>query len=158
MEDARPQQGRLVSVDRVFGLALALVSLVVLADLYASTHLVFWDESGPGPSWLPYSLAAILLILSLPLILSRSRIDLSQLGASPLGTAKYILLILALALAFPLVGGLLSLGLFVVVEMVWVEKQKWLTSILGGVVAVGIVWGIFVLLLGVPLPAGPLGF
>ena len=66
-------------------------------------------------------------------------------------------LILALALVFPLVGGLLSLGLFVVAEMVWVEKQKWLTSVLGGMVAVGIVWGIFVLLLGVPLPTGPLG-
>ncbi|MHB0868642.1 MAG: tripartite tricarboxylate transporter TctB family protein [Chloroflexota bacterium] len=158
MEDARSQQGRLVSVDRVFGIALALVSLVVLADLQASTHLVFWDESGPGPSWLPYSLAAILLILSLSLIFSRTRIDLSQLGTSPLGTAKYIFLILALALVFPFLGGLLSMGLFVVVEMIWVEKQKWLAAILAGVVAVALVWGIFVLLLGVPLPTGPLGF
>lgn len=158
MEDARAHKERLVSVDRVFGIALAIVSLVVLADLRASTHLVFWDESGPGPSWLPLSLGVGLLILSLPLIFRPTRIELSQLGASPRGTAKYVLLILVLALVFSFLGGLLSLGLFVVVEMIWVEKQKWLTSILGGVVAVGIVWGIFVLLLGVPLPAGPLGF
>ncbi len=157
MGSARSQWGSLASADRLFGLGLAIVSLVVLFDLRNSTHLVFWDQAGPGPSWLPYSLAMILLILSVPLILSRDRTDGSQLGASPSGTAKYITLVLALAWAFPVLGGLLSMGIFVIVEMLWVERQRWTTALIAGVVCVGIVWLVFASLLGVPLPAGPLG-
>ncbi len=157
MQSARSRLGSRISVDRVFGLALAILSLVVIVDLRNATHLVFWDESGPGPSWLPYTLAAILLILSLPLLFSRVRTVASQLGASPSGTARYILLVLALATAFPILGGLLSMGLFVVIEMVWIERQRWLTSVLAGLVSMAVVWAIFASLLGVPLPAGPLG-
>ncbi len=94
---------------------------------------------------------------SLPLIFSRSRTDASQLGASLPGTVKYVLLVLALAWAFSVVGGLLSLGLFVVVEMLWVERQRWLTSLVAAIVSMVIVWLVFVSLLGIPLPAGPLG-
>lgn len=154
---ARSRLGSWLSADRVFGIVLAVVMLVVIVDLTRATHLVFWDQSGPGPSWLPLCLAVILLVLSLPLIFSRGRTAASQLGASPSGTAKYILLVLALAWAFPIVGGLLSMGLFVVIEMLWVEKQRWLTSLVAGLVSVVIVQLIFASLLGVPLPVGPLG-
>ena len=102
-------------------------------------------------------LSAILMILSLFLIIPRSRTSVSQLGASPSGTAKYIVLVLALASAFPRIGGLMSLGLFVVLEMVWVEKNRWTISIAAGLVSMAIVWGIFVKLLGVNLPTGPFG-
>ncbi len=157
MGNARSQLGSWVSVDRVFGLALAILSLVVIFDLRKATHLVYWDQAGPGPSWLPYTLAVILLFLSLPLICSRGRTETFQLGASPSGTLKYVILVLALAWAFPVVGGLLSMGLFVAIEMVWVEKQRWLTSLVTALVCVAIVWAVFVSLLGIPLPEGPLG-
>lgn len=157
MGNARSHLGSWISVDRVFGLALAVICLVVIVDLRSASFLVFWDEAGPGPAWLPLCLALILLILSLPLILSRTRTKASQLAASPSGTAKYILLVLALAAAFPVVGGLLSMGIFVVVEMLWVERQGWLTSLVAGLISVAIVQLVFASLLGVPLPTGPLG-
>lgn len=157
MESGRSTLKSRISVERVFGFALAILSLVCIFDLGNSSYLVFWDASGPGPSWLPYILSAILIVLSLFLIIPRSRTSHSQLGASPLGTVKYIVLVLALAWAFPIIGGLLSLGLFVVIEMVWVEKKNWAISIAAGLVSTAIVWGIFVKLLGVNIPTGPFG-
>jgi hypothetical protein len=157
MESARSKLGSLISVERAFGLALAILSLVCIFDLHNATYLVFWDSSGPGPSWLPYVMAVILMILALFLIVPRSRTSASQLGASPAGTVKYIVLVLALAWAFPIIGGLLSLGLFVVIEMLWVEKQKWSTSVVVGLISTVVVWGIFAKLLGVALPTGPFG-
>lgn len=157
MGSARSQLGSWISVDRVIGLALAIVSLVVIIDLRNASHLVFWDSSGPGPSWLPFTLAVILLILSLPLIFSRSRTQLAHLGASPSGTVKYIILVLALAWAFPIIGGLLSMGLFVVIEMLWIERQRWTISLIAAAICMVIVWAVFVSLLGIPLPVGPLG-
>lgn len=157
MESGRSNLGSRISVERVFGFVMAILSLVCIFDLVRSPHLVFWDSSGPGPSWLPYVLSTILLVLSVFLIIPRSRTSLSQLGASPSGTVKYIVLVLALAWAFPVIGGLLSLGLFVVIEMVWVEKKKWPISIAAALISTAIVWGIFVKLLGVTLPSGPFG-
>jgi hypothetical protein len=157
MESGGSNLGSRISVERAFGFAVATLSLVCIFDLNNSPYLVFWDSSGPGPSWLPYMLSAILMVLSLCLIVPRSRTTVSQLGASPSGTLKYIALVLALAWAFPIIGGLLSLGLFVMIEMVWVEKKKWAISIAVGLVSMATVWGIFTKLLGVNLPSGPFG-
>lgn len=157
MVSGRPNPGARISVERVFGVVIAVVSLICIYDLARSPHLVFWDPSGPGPSWLPYMLSAILLALSLFLVVPQSRTALSQLGASPSGTVKYIILVLALAWAFPVIGGLLSLALFVVIEMVWVEKNRWPVAVATGLVSTAIVWLIFVKLLGVNLPLGPFG-
>jgi hypothetical protein len=157
MEQDQPKQGSPISVERVFGIALAILSLVCILNLRSETHLIFWDSQGPGPSWLPYVMAVIMLILSLFLIIPPSRTTAAQLGASPPGTVKYIILTFAVGWAFPIIGGLLSLGLFVVIEMIWVEKQKWWVSVAAGLVSTAIVWGIFVELLGVYLPVGPFG-
>ncbi len=157
MNGPRSKPGSPISVERVFGLALVGLSLLCIFDLRADTYLVFWDEWGPGPSWLPYIMATILLILSCFLIIRRSRTSASQLGASPSGTLKYILVVTGLAWAFPLLGGLLSLTLFVAVEMMWIERKKWLTSVTTALVSTAIVWVIFVRLLGVSLPTGPFG-
>jgi hypothetical protein len=157
MESGRSNQGSRISVERVFGIALAILSLICIFNLSSSSYLVFWDESGPGPSWLPYVLSAILLVLSLFLIVPRSRTTLAQLGASPSGTVKYIALVLALAWAFPVIGGLLSLGLFVVIEMVWVERNRWPIAIATGLISTAVVWLVFVKLLGVNLPSGLFG-
>ncbi len=157
MESGGSDQGSRFSVERGFGIALAILSLVCIFNLSSSSYLVFWDEWGPGPSWLPYVLSGILLVLSVFLIVPQSRTTFAQLGASPPGTVKYIVLVLALAWAFPVIGGLLSLCLFVVIEMVWVEKNKWSIAIATGLISTAVVWVIFVKLLGVNLPLGPFG-
>jgi len=55
-------------------------------------------------------MAVILMILSLFLIFSTQPRRRSQLGASPLGTLKYIILCWR-CLGFPLIGGAALLGL-----------------------------------------------
>jgi hypothetical protein len=157
MESDRPQSGSIISVERVFGAALVILALVCMGDLYSATNLVYWDEFGPGPSWLPYAICVILLILAMFLIIPPSRTRVEQLGASPRGTAKYIALVLALAWAFPVIGALLSLGLFVMIEMIWVEGQKWWTALIVGTVTSLAAWTIFDKLLGVNFPTGPFG-
>lgn len=157
MESSRSNLSSRISAERVFGLALVILSLLCIFELRSNPHLIFWDSNGPGPSFFPYILSAILVILALSLIVPQNRTSSSQLGVSPSGTVKYIVLILALAAAFPIIGGLLSLGLFVVIEMVWVEKNKWGISIAAGLVALAIVWGIFAKLLQVNIPSGPFG-
>jgi putative tricarboxylic transport membrane protein len=149
--------GSRISVERVFGVVLVMLSLVCMYDLHRATNLVYWDEFGPGPSWLPYAICVILLVLALALIIPRSRTVGGQLGASPAGTLKYVVLVLALAWAFPVIGARLSLGLFVVIEMIWVERQRWTTSLAVGVVTSLAVWLIFARMLGVNLPTGPFG-
>lgn len=156
-ESDRTPSGSIISVERTFGVVLVLLSLVCMYDLHRATNLVYWDEFGPGPSWLPYAICVILLILAVFLIIPRSRTVSGQLGASPAGTLKYVVLLLALAWAFPVIGARLSLGLFVVIEMMWVERQKWTTSLAVGVVTSIAVWVIFARMLGVNLPTGPFG-
>jgi len=157
-ESDHPESGSIISVERVFGVVLVLLSLVCMYDLHQATNLVYWDEFGPGPSWLPYAICVILLILAVLLIIPRTRTVGGQLGASPAGTFKYVVLVLALAWLFPVIGARLSLGLFVAIEMMWVEHQKWTTSLAVGIVTSIAVWVIFATLLGVNLPTGPLGF
>jgi uncharacterized BrkB/YihY/UPF0761 family membrane protein len=157
MESDRSNSGSNISVERAFGVALVVLSLVCMFNLHSATNLVYWDEFGPGPSWLPYAICVILLILALFLIIPKSHTTVEQLGASPLGTLKYVALVVALAWAFPIIGARLSLGLFVMIEMVWVERQKWSTAVIVGAVTSLAVWAIFDKLLGVNFPTGPFG-
>ena len=157
MEGRDPKSGSVISVERVFGVVLAIVALVCMYDLHSSANLVYWDEFGPGPSWLPYAICVILLVLALFLIIPQSRTCVEQLGASPLGTLKYVALVIVLAWAFPVIGARLSLGLFVMIEMIWVERQKWWTALIVGSLTSLAVWAIFDKLLGVNFPTGPFG-
>ena len=157
MESDRSKPGSIVSVERAFGVVLVMLSLVCMYDLHRAANLVYWDEFGPGPSWLPYAICVILLILALFLIIPRSRTSVGQLGASPLGTLKYVALVLVLAWAFPVIGARLSLGLFVMIEMIWVERQKWWTALIVGTITSAAVWAVFDKLLGVNFPTGPFG-
>ena len=157
MESSGIKSGSIVSVERVFGVVLVILCLVCMYDLHSSTNLVYWDEFGPGPSWLPYAICVILLILAFFLIIPKSRTSVEQLGASPLGTLKYVALVIVLASAFPVIGARLSLGLFVMIEMIWVERQKWWTALAVGAITSVAVWAIFDKLLGVNFPTGPFG-
>ncbi len=157
MQSDRAKSGSRISVERVFGVALVILALVCMWDLHSATNLVYWDEFGPGPSWLPYAICVILLILAFFLIIPESRTSAEQLGASPPGTLKYVVLVIVLASAFPVIGARLSLGLFVMVEMIWVERQKWWTALTVGAVTSLAVWAIFDKLLGVNFPTGPFG-
>jgi len=142
----------------IAGLAFVAVATAALIDIW-SDQLTFWDESGPGASFFPVVLAVLLAVLGVAFALTRpKRIEAgSDAEEEPVGrpqTVKFVVLVAALILLFPYLGGLLSLSLFVVVEMCWVERSRLWLSLVMGVAAFVAVWLIFVKLLSVPLPLG----
>jgi len=67
-----------------------------------------------------------------------------------------IALVVALLLV-SLVGLLGALGLFSLFVSIMVERRPWLPSVLITATSLGVVYGVFVVFLEVPLPTGALG-
>ena len=110
MGTARSQLASWVSADRLFGLALAILALVVIADLHNASLPGVLGSVRSRPLLVTLHHGGDPLVLSFPLIFSRSRTQPAHLGDSRSGTAKYIILVLALAWVFPLHRRLLSMG------------------------------------------------
>lgn len=157
MASIRERLEKWVSMDRGLGVSMVLLAVVVVVDLRNSPHLVFWERHGPGPSFLPMVLALIFAGLAMPLLFSKRSAHGAGIEASTANTIKYIVLVALLAWLFPVVGGLITMGLFVLAETLWVERYRLRTSIIAATVTIGTVWIIFVWLLGVRLPIGPFG-
>jgi len=144
----------------VGGLALVTLAAAAIADLWNNGFSV-WDEFGPGASFFPLILALLLAVLGIALIWSRPQEQRTRAAgggeeeslARP-RTTKFVVLLAALIVLFPYLGGLLSLSSFVVAEMRWVERSSTWMSLAIGIVAFAAVWLIFVKLLSVPLPLG----
>jgi hypothetical protein len=142
----------------VGGLAFTAAAVAALADLWAG-DLSFWDDSGPGASFFPLILAFLLAVLGLVFVFKRSQAlpaeeDDAGAGFARPQTIKFVLLVVALILLFSYLGGLLSLGIFVIAEMHWVERARMRMSLATGAITFIAVWLIFVKLLSVPLPLG----
>lgn len=140
--------------DRVVAIVFALLAIIALLNLWTS-KLAFWDRYGPGPTFVPYFVAAILLAVCIPIILSRNRVSQEQFGCSPPATVKYIGTIIVLVVLFPLVGALVSIGVFSFLELIWIEKFRVRRALIVSVITVFMVWVIFSLILSVPFPSGP---
>ena len=111
----------------------------------------------PGPGFLPFGLAVILIVLSLALILkSRGEKSSSPFWAGQTWVRPLLGVIIFLGYAFCLgyLGFILTTFLFLFVWMWVIERIRWATllSISFGVTAV--LYLIFEYFLEVPLPAG----
>jgi putative tricarboxylic transport membrane protein len=71
-------------------------------------------------------------------------------------TLKYLLLVGLMVAFYARVGALLSMCLFVVIEMLWVEHSRWWVAVATAVGITAVVYLVFVRLLSVPLPNGAL--
>ena len=71
--------------------------------------------------------------------------------------AKVFALLLAALLLVPVTGLLLSLTAMVLAIMLWVERKPVVSSVAISLAGLGIVYLLFVQILGVPLPQGMLG-
>lgn len=148
-----------MTLDRAVGAALLLTALVVLNDLRQNSHLIYWDQRyGPGPSFFPFWLAAISLALSVPFLLSGARVGSPGWGVSRGSTIKFMILMLGLAALFPRLGGVASLSAFVMAELLWIERASPRRALLAGVVTIVVTRLLFVQVLHVRFPVGPLGF
>ena len=88
--------------------------------------------------------------------------DLDIFGRTQQQRNRMLVIVIAMTVAtlvlVPLLGFLLSFGLLLIAISVLVEKRKLVPSVLVTVVALAVAYGIFAIVLRVPLPVGPLGF
>lgn len=153
--------GSALLADRVVGAIFAAIAVASLGDLLWRWPPRIWEGTGPGPAFLPLVLAILVLGLSLILVAGRAKREAVDEADEqvPVGqTVRFVALIVALIVLFPWLGGLVALGVFVFVEMLWIERSRLLTAAIGFVVTLLAVEAIFVRVLAVPLPAGVLGF
>ena len=112
----------------------------------------------PGPGFLPFGLAVILMALALALILKSRTGEKSPVPFWPRRTWVRPLLgvIIFLLYAFVLgyLGFILTTFLFLIVWMWVIERIRWVTLLTISVSVTAVLYFIFQYFLEVPLPAG----
>lgn len=151
------------------GVILVALSALVLFEMWRSgRHL--WSISGPGPAFFPVILAVVLAGLSVALILQARTAPAPAPSNEPNGAtaessdepvpikraALYAAVVAGMIAAFPLLGGLVAIALFIAVEMVLVERRSPIAAVLVGSLTALTVYVVFVWLLDVRLPPGVL--
>ena len=128
---------------------------------WSSTSLSMGKASRPGPGFLPFGLAIILIILSLALILKSWKKESGSVPFWPkrswlrplLGVGIFLLYAFILG---PL-GFIFTTFLFLILWMWIIERTHWVTILAISVGVTGVLYFIFEYFLEVPLPAGLLG-
>ena len=112
----------------------------------------------PGPGFLPFGLAIVLIILSLILIFSKLKKGTAAAPFWPHRSWLRPLLGVAILIFFALVvervGFLITTFIFLVIWMGVIERVRWLTIISISVGTTAALYLIFALFLDVPLPMG----
>jgi putative tricarboxylic transport membrane protein len=147
--------------DLFSGAALAAFGLYVIV---ASSRFTYSSEEGPGPGFLPLWLGIAIFALAVGLIISSQRDPaprISEQRHSWSGETRAVSAWLGLMGAIflsPFVGFTPSLMLMAVFIIACLERRSLWTALLA---ALGIGIGfhlLFVVVLGLSLPTGPLGF
>lgn len=151
--------------DVVVGLVLAGI---FGAALWEAWTFQYSTEFAPGPGFAPVWLSAIGVALALIIAVGAWRAAPRQAasGAAPepldrkgLGRVAATLIGLVVMLALvPYLGFVTSVLLFLLFLTLAVQRLRPLTGLLASGITVGLVYVVFVRLLGVPMPVGPLGF
>jgi putative tricarboxylic transport membrane protein len=123
--------------------------------------LSFWDDTTPGPAFLPVWLAiagAVLFVLRL----AEARRNRAAPVQWPERTAVVRVAtifagLVAVPVLAPWLGLVPALALLVLFVLLIVLRQGWKPSLFTAAVTLGLIYAIFVGWLGVPLPKGALG-
>ena len=141
----------------------ALLMLALSGAIALDTRsLSFWDDTTPGPAFLPVWLAiagALLFVLRLA--------EARRGGGGPpvqwpdraaiVRVSTIIAGLVAVPLLAPVVGLVPAVALLVAFVLLFVLRQAWWPSLVTAAITVGLIYAIFVGWLAVPLPKGPLG-
>jgi len=131
---------------------LFTAALGVFWVIYGLSHHGFWHPvRGPMPGFVPTLVAAVLAVISIVGVIQ------SLKEKHEPDRMENWTIVLAAAIVFSLVflfGMILSLMAFVVIWLRFYEKASWKHTILVLIIAFSIVFGAFVLWLGVPFPKG----
>jgi len=141
--------------DRITGYILLIIGVVTA---WSSTQLAMGSFKRPGPGFLPFGLACILIVLAVALIASRWKKGSGRIPFWPertwlrplLGSLAFALY----ALLIGLIGFLLTTFVFMILWMWVIEGISWrqIATVSTGVTLV--LYLIFSYFLEVPLPGG----
>ncbi len=142
-------------VDRVAGL-LAIMGGVLL--LFTGWQLDIGNSKLPGPGFFPVLIALAMGALGVRLFLHPGAEESSPVsGVSRWGSLAIALFsVVIYALVLSEVGFLISTFVLLAVQLRWVEKQTWRTSLITAFMASAISLLLFRVVLKVPLPVGVL--
>lgn len=143
--------------DVVPALLMALVSAAIALD---TRGLSFWDDTTPGPAFLPLWLAAAGAVLCVLRLLEARRLREAVDWPERAALVRIAVIVAALAavpLLSALVGLVLALALLVALLLLAVLRQPVWPSLATLAVTLGLVYAVFVGWLGVPLPKGLVG-
>ena len=141
--------------DRVSGYILLAIGVITA---WSSTSLSMGKFRHPGPGFLPFGLALILILLSLALILeNRTKGGSSKpFWAERTWLRPLLGVIIFILYAFFLgyIGFILTTFLFLVIWMWVIERIRWVTILSISVGVTAVLYFIFEYFLEVPLPTG----
>ena len=143
--------------------ALVFVSLAVFL-LFEAGRFNFGTVQVPQTGFFPKTLIILLLLLSLVLLVQALRQKAVEQGGVKIANEGWIRIAstLAIMIGFALVlewlGFLLSTFLLMVLLLRAIEAPRWSKVFTVALMTALVSYGLFAWLLGVPLPAGILGF
>lgn len=147
-----------MSVSDVIPAAIMLILSVVV--VLATWSLGYWSDTTPGPAFAPLWIAgAGILLIILRLLEARSgaasiewpdRNGLIRIALTMAGLA-------ALPLVSPVLGMVPSVALFIAFFLFVVARRRLVPTLTTVAVTTGLIYGVFVLWLGLSLPTGIFG-
>ncbi len=141
--------------------ALVMLSLAAVAA-FGTQGLDFWDDFGPSTRFMPIWVAVVTAILALLLIVDavRRTTDTQPEWPDRSGLVRVSLVFSAIVIFIALVpslGFLTATVLFALAMLLGVERKPVLPSLLTAAITAGLIQGVFVWWLSIPLPKGMVG-
>lgn len=146
-----------VRADHVSGGVLVVAGALVLA---ASSDLPFGTPASPGAGMLPTLLVAIIMPFGAALLAQARRSPpVAELNWQDFPHAARVSMLAAAAVALYVPAGfLVTAPLLMLVLIYGVERQPLLPALAFSIVASGVLYGLFSVVLRTPLPRGLAGF
>jgi hypothetical protein len=146
-----------VTVDRVGGVALAVIALVWM---WEARKLPLGSLQNPGPAYTPMVLAALLLGFAVLVTVRGGRTGrIAAVGWSEWRHAVAILAVLGfMAFALERLGYRLTIIVALAVVLLVLERRSWLTAAAFSLAFALASFHLFSVVLRVPLPRSPWGF
>lgn len=155
------QQRRALIADLVVSALFMLLGLYVSVASVTEYDLV--DRGQVGPGMLPLVVGLALMVTS-AIVMLRLRggasveTDTELPNLTEAGRALALLiLIVVTVVVMPIVGAIVSLGVFGLIETMVLERRGWRLGLLTAVLIPALLYLFFELALGVPLPRGEFG-
>jgi len=133
---------------------------------FGSIRLSLGDFHNPGPGFLPFITGGILTCLSFVVFVQSGRRGKAKTGQKPFIVDRQrawkatltMIALLAYAIGMDYLGFLVSTTIFLAFVLWAVEPQRWYIVIFGSILASGVSFVLFEILLKSPLPRGIFDF